>query len=312
VRSSELPRTLLEAIEPFLSHLRRERRMSENTALAYGGDLRALDAFLERRELSRELGALGKIELRAWMAELSQGRTARTLSRKLGSARALFRYLNRTGVLSENPAQSMKMPRLGRHLPLVVNPEVAARLVESPTETSNEAEALRDRAILELLYGSGLRVSELVGLDFEQLRIDVAQATVLGKGKKERIVPLGGPSIGALELYLARRDELAGSRGIDVRAVFVSCRGARLGVRRVQEMVQRYGALSAGRADLHPHALRHSCATHMLEGGADLRVIQDLLGHESVATTQRYTHVSLQHLSEVYDRAHPLGRLKAR
>jgi integrase/recombinase XerC len=165
---------------------------------------------------------------------------------------------------------------------------------------------------METLYGAGLRVSELCGLNLGDVDLsrDPGSVRVLGKGSKERVVPLGGEAAKAIRAWLARRDELGdpetGQR--DPRALFLSKRGARLGVRRVQTLVQRYGALGAGRADLHPHALRHTCATHLLDGGADLRAIQKMLGHASLATTQRYTHVSIDHLVKVYDAAHPLAR----
>ncbi len=174
----------------------------------------------------------------------------------------------------------------------------------------------RDRALLEMLYGSGLRVSELCGLDVGQLSIEEggsATVQVLGKGSKERVVPIGSHAVTALKKYLAKRDELAAGakgRAPDLRALFLSARGQRLAVRRVQEIVKKYGMLGAGRADLHPHALRHTFATHLLDGGADLRAIQKLLGHSSLATTQRYTHVSIDHLMKVYDKAHPLAHRK--
>jgi integrase/recombinase XerC len=175
-----------------------------------------------------------------------------------------------------------------------------------------DVEKLRDRAFLELLYGSGLRVSELAALNLEAVNLRACEVRVLGKGSKERIVPISGKALEALEAYLARRSELRHGRSgfQDAQALLLTRRGLRLGVRRIQTLVQRYGALGAGRPDLHPHALRHSCATHLLEGGADLRVIQELLGHSSLSTTQRYTHVSLDQLLTVYDKAHPLARAK--
>ena len=176
------------------------------------------------------------------------------------------------------------------------------RRVEGP-------KTLRDKAILELLYGSGLRVSELTSLDLDALDFESRQVHVSGKGKKERIVPLGGLCIDALHCYLSVRGALRHPKTgeQDAIAVFLGNYGGRIGARRVQELVQKYGALATGRADLHPHVLRHACATHLLEGGADLRAIQDLLGHETVATTQRYTHLSTKKLTEIYDRAHPLA-----
>ena len=168
---------------------------------------------------------------------------------------------------------------------------------------------MRDAALLEVLYGCGLRVSELVGMDIDHVAFEEEELRVLGKGNKERLVPLGSKARDAILVYLKERPTLRNERtgAQDTRALFLGRRGTRLGVRRVQTLVQRYGGLGAGRSDLHPHALRHSCATHLLEGGADLRAIQELLGHSSLATTQRYTHVSLDQLLSVYDRAHPLA-----
>jgi integrase/recombinase XerC len=168
----------------------------------------------------------------------------------------------------------------------------------------------RDRALLEVLYGAGLRVSEVTGLDFRDVSFSDASVRVLGKGRKERLVPLGTQARDALREYLAERPSLAHPRthAIDPAALFIGRLGRRVSPRWVQKLVQRYGALGTGRADLHPHALRHSCATHMLEGGADLRAIQEMLGHSSLSTTQRYTHLSLDGLLRVYDGAHPLSR----
>lgn len=180
--------------------------------------------------------------------------------------------------------------------------EAAEELMGMPAADSG-LRSLRDSALLELLYGCGLRVSELVSLDLDSVDLASERLHVHGKGKKQRIVPLGRYAVAALKEYLKER----GAQ--DTEALFLGARGGRLGVRRVQEMVQTYGAHATGRAGLHPHALRHACATHMLEGGADLRAIQDLLGHESVATTQRYTHLTTEQLTSVYDKAHPLARV---
>jgi integrase/recombinase XerC len=172
---------------------------------------------------------------------------------------------------------------------------------------------VRDRAVLELLYGSGLRVSELCALDVHSVDLAGASARVVGKGRKERIVPLGRACVAALSRWLEQRPRMVHPRTgtQDPRALLLTARGARLYVRAVQALVHRYGASGAGRADLHPHALRHTCATHMLDGGADLRAIQELLGHASLSTTQRYAHVSMEHLLRVYDAAHPLARARS-
>ncbi|WP_437667751.1 tyrosine recombinase XerC [Sorangium sp. So ce1182] len=251
--------------------------------------------------------------LRSWLGSLARTHAPASIARKVGAARALLRFLERRGEVDKNAAAQLALPKVRRPLPTFLDVDAAAEVMEIPgTDT---AEGLRDRAILETLYGAGLRVSELCGVDLAHVdrQRDKASVRVVGKGDKERIVPLGSHAVAAIERYLERRDELAdpttGAR--DPRALFLSRRGARIGVRRVQALVQRYGALGAGRADLHPHALRHTCATHLLDGGADLRAIQKVLGHASLATTQRYTHVSIDHLLKVYDAAHPMARKRS-
>lgn len=309
VPASEL-RALIARFAEYLTH---ERHCSPHTVLAYRRDLSGLSSFL-REQLGREpqLDDVTRLSLRAWLAGLAQHLVPASIARKLSSVRALYVFLGRTGRTRENPAALIQSPKLSRGLPLVLRPEAAGEVVEAPTSGAAGAEQLRDRALLELLYGSGLRVSELAALDLEHVSTRAAELRVIGKGKKERIVPISGKALEALQLYLPRRTELADPRtgDLDPKALLLTRRGKRLGVRRVQALVQRYGALGAGRPDLHPHALRHSFATHLLEGGADLRVIQELLGHSSLATTQRYTHVSLDQLLTVYDKAHPLARAK--
>ncbi len=298
-------------VERFGEHLSHERRASAHTVAAYGRDLAALASFVRERCRGRaELGDVDRMLLRTWLGELARVVSPPTIARKLASLRAFFAYLEREGIARENPAKLLSSPKLRRKLPTFVNASAAGEVMQAPLSTSAPvAERLRDAALLELLYGSGLRVSELCALDLDHLSLESGEVRVLGKGRKERIVPLGSKASAAIESYLAQRGELVNQRGSQhPRALFLGRRGTRLGVRRVQTLVQRYGALGAGRADLHPHALRHSCATHMLEGGADLRSIQELLGHSSLATTQRYTHVSLDQLFAVYDRAHPLAR----
>ncbi|WP_437315804.1 tyrosine recombinase XerC [Sorangium sp. So ce385] len=257
------------------------------------------------------VNGLDVLLLRSWLGSLARTHAPASIARKVGAARALLRYLERRGEVDKNAAAQLALPKVRRPLPTFLDVDAAAEVMEIPG--ADTAEGLRDRAILETLYGAGLRVSELCGLDLahvDRRPADRASVRVIGKGDKERIVPLGSHALAAIERYLERRDELTdpatGAR--DPRALFLSRRGARIGVRRVQALVQRYGALGAGRSDLHPHALRHTCATHLLDGGADLRAIQKLLGHASLATTQRYTHVSIDHLLKVYDAAHPMAR----
>jgi integrase/recombinase XerC len=201
-------------------------------------------------------------------------------------------------------------------LPRFLSAEAAAEVVITPLgqSTLTGVHRLRDAAALELLYGCGVRVSELVALDLADISLEGAELRVLGKGGKERIVPLGSKAADALGGYLAERGRLRHPKTghLDENALLLGRGGRRLTTRWIQKLVKRYGALGAGRPDLHPHALRHSCATHMLEGGADLRAIQEMLGHASLSTTQRYTHLSLDQLLSVYDRAHPLSKQKRR
>jgi integrase/recombinase XerC len=213
------------------------------------------------------------------------------------------------GILSRSPAEDIASPRMRRPLPTFLGVDTAKQVVESPDDTPS---GKRDRALLELLYGSGLRVSELGFLDMSH--VGAASVRVLGKGNKERVVPIGRKCAAALDVYLAARSRLAHPKTgeLDASALFVTGRGTRMRREDAYRIVRKYGILGAGRADLHPHALRHTCATHLLEGGADLRVIQEMLGHASLSTTQKYTHVSVEQLMRVYDGAHPLARAARR
>lgn len=301
------------SIERFADYLASEKRASPNTVRAYHRDLGQLAEFLrERLSRSVELADVNKLLLRAWLGELARTRSASSIARKLAAVRAFYADLERRGAVRENPASLLASPKIRRKMPTFLGVDAAAQVMSAPAEQPGrrEPEQLRDIVILELLYGSGLRVSELVGLELESVDTAQAEIRVLGKGNKERIVPLGGKALEALAEYLPRRAELRHPKtgAQDPAALLLGRRGRRLGVRWVQELVRRYGALGSGRPDLHPHALRHSCATHMLEGGADLRAIQEMLGHSSLSTTQRYTHLSLDQLMRVYDRAHPLAR----
>ena len=323
---------LASAIERFLRYLATERRAATLTTAAYGRDLGQLLEHVrtKRRERGDARPVAPKdidvLVLRGWLGELARTHASTSVARKIAAARALFRYLVRRGEVEKSPAAELSLPKTRRPLPTFLGVDAAKEVVESPAST--EAEDLRDRALLEMLYGSGLRVSELCGLDVGAIDLSGEHGSVHvhGKGGKERIVPIGSKAAAALGRYLARRAELgagavtspeaggrsrARGRPRDERALFLSTRGQRLAVRRVQEIVKKYGMLGAGRADLHPHALRHTFATHLLDGGADLRAIQKLLGHSSLGTTQRYTHVSIDHLMNVYDKAHPLARRQA-
>ncbi len=307
---------LEEAKAAFVTHLAGEKRASPNTVEAYGRDLDALLAFVAERKARR----LDVYVLRAWLGEIARGLKPTSVARKIASVRAFCRWMKRQGMIDGNPAAELGTPKLRRELPTFLSAEDAAAVMDVPApeitgaSRAHGAVAVRDRAFLELLYAGGLRVSEACNLDMGQLSLSDRTVRVMGKGRKERLVPIGGKAEAALREWLAVRDELTHPRTgkIDPHAVFVSTRGRRLGPRAAQLLVRRYGLASLGRSDLHPHALRHTCATHLLDGGADLRAIQEMLGHASLSTTQRYTHVSVAHLLKVYDAAHPLAKGKGR
>ncbi len=294
--------TLAEDIERYLVSLEHERRASPHTVAAYRRDLHELSRLVaERLGPTARSAEVDVVLLRAHLGKLARRVQAVTIARKLAAVRSFFKFLRRRGELADSPAAHLETPKVRRGLPTFVTVDQAKEIVESP---GDDAEGVRDRAILELLYGGGLRVSELAGLSPGDVSLAHGEARVRGKGDKERIVPIGPPAVAAVRAWLRRREELA--RG--GASLFVGKRGGPIGVRAIQRMVARQGALGAGRGDLHPHALRHSCATHLLEGGADLRAIQEILGHASLSTTQRYTHVTMDAILGAYERAHPLAR----
>lgn len=297
-------------IASFARYLESERRSSPRTVDTYVRTLNELRAFAEQERLPLDATKLRTAVLRAWLAALFSTCSSATLARKIATVRSFYRFLMRKRIARENPAAALKSPKVRRTLPRFLTVDEAFRVMEAPREDRARAEPLkkRDAAILELLYGSGLRVSELAGLRVTDVEPGARTVRVLGKGGKERVAPYGSAAERALAEYLAVRPALRkkdGSQHPD--ALFLGRFGTALTPRQVQNIVRRYGALGAGRGDLHPHALRHSCATHLLDAGADLRSIQELLGHASLSTTQRYTHVSVDRLMEVYDRAHPMA-----
>lgn len=316
-------RDLATLRQAFLVHLEAEKRSSPNTVAAYGRDLEALLAFVEERRGERAKRSdprpLDVYVLRAWLGELAKTCKPSSIARKLASVRAFCRWMKQKGHAAVNPAAELASPKVRRELPVFLSAEDAALVMEAPhadntgAKRAEEAVAMRDRAFLELLYAGGLRVSEACGLNLADLFREERAVRVMGKGRKERIVPIGRKAESALDQWLSVRHELASSRTqfLDPHAVFVSTRGRRFGPRAAQLVVRRYGLAGTGRTDLHPHALRHTCATHLLDGGADLRAIQEMLGHSSLSTTQRYTHVSVAHLLAVYDAAHPLASARS-
>jgi integrase/recombinase XerC len=294
-------RTLTEQIRAFCLHLETERNLSPHTLAAYGRDLQQFSSFVrnERGE-SATAGDVDHLLLRRYLAHLGKQARKSSQGRKLAAIRSFYRHLLRVGEVSRNPAELVATPRREQRLPFHLDIDQATSLMEAPSEEAKYG--LRDRAILETLYSSGLRVSELTGLDIGDLDLGSGMVRVMGKGGKERIVPLGSRAVRAVGEYLAGRGAPASG------PLFLNSRGERINRRGVTRIVDAHVLRIASFKRISPHTLRHTFATHMLEGGADLRAIQELLGHASLSTTQKYTHVSLDRLMEVYDRAHPKAR----
>ena len=289
-----------EAIEQFCSYLETERNASAHTVSAYRGDLGQFAAFLDAQGGGAP-EAVDHLVLRRYLAQLHQGLAKSSIGRKLSALRALFRYLQRQGRLEKNPAELVGTPKKEKRVPFHLNIDQVSALVGAPA--GSHGLPLRDRAVLETLYSCGIRVSELTGMNVGDLDLDGGLARVLGKGGKERIVPVGSCAAGALGAYLQER----GFPGAGAPLI-LNARGGRLTRRSVGRIVDAHMLLIAAMRKVSPHTLRHSFATHLLEGGADLRAIQELLGHASLSTTQKYTHVSIDRLMEVYDKAHPKAR----
>lgn len=290
------------AIERFIDHLRGERGASPHTVRAYGADLRQFDAFLSEASPTPDLGRVDHRMVRSFLARVSADVSRSTAARKLSSLRSFFDFLVLVGDLPANPARRVRMPRVPRKLPTFLSRD-EARILMDGQEEGGTALVRRDLAILELLYGSGVRVSELAALDVSDVASDSPLVRVLGKGRKERDVPLGAMARKAVQRYLTARDQLKPAAG--EAALLLNARGTRLSERSIRRVVKRAALLTPVLKDLHPHALRHSFATHLLEGGADLRAIQEMLGHSSLATTQRYTHLTVEQLMEIYESCHP-------
>jgi integrase/recombinase XerC len=285
-------------LDEFAAHLTGMERASVHTQRAYLSDLRQLAAFLGERGLT--LDAATRDDLRAFLAARFGANSSATLARKQASLRAFYQHRVRMGHIADSPARRLVFPQRRASLPNVVSVDDCFALLEAPS--ARTPAGLRDRCALELLYGAGLRVSELVGLDLADIQDDVLR--VRGKGGKERLVPLVSKARAALLGYLERR---AGLRPRD-GALLLNRRGGRLTARSVARHLARYAVIAGARRHVHPHALRHSFATHLLDMGADLRGIQELLGHASLSTTQRYTHVSAERLLQTYEDAHPRAK----
>jgi integrase/recombinase XerC len=302
------------AVRSFLTYLRIERRASPHTLRNYGQDLAQFLEFLRRD--GQPLGTphgVNPFTIRNFVARRTHhGDSKATRSRKLSAIRSLFRYLAREGRISCNPAEAVQGPKQDRKLPRVLTADDAKRLMEDRPQLRS----LRDQALLETLYSSGARVSELVNLNLDDLDLQEGVATVLGKGRKERIVPLGSHAVTAIHAYLQSLPHTvtftpAGSAKRQRTPLFLNRRGGRLTARSVERLVAKVARDLPNFPSITPHGLRHSFATHLLDAGVDLRAIQELLGHVSLSTTQRYTHVALDRIMEAYDKAHPRAHARA-
>jgi integrase/recombinase XerC len=293
------------AIEDFLGE-RARRNDSPHTLRNYGADLREfLEYFSPPGMEPPEFGGIDLLSLREWLAHLySREQKPATIRRKLASLRALFRFLSREHRIERDPARLLRLPKMPKTLPDVPNTEVTNALVDGASREDLERPfPARDRLLLELLYGCGLRISEAVGLNLEDFDRGERWVRVRGKGRKERQVPYGSKAAEALDLYMGVRQS-----EVEPHALFLNFRGRRLTDRGARNVVKFYATYVAGDSSIHPHTLRHAFATDLLSHGADLRAIQELLGHARLSTTQKYTHVSLVDLMRVYDNAHPKAK----
>jgi tyrosine recombinase XerC len=297
--------SIADVAEQFLRSVRAERDLSSNTLDAYASDLRQFEQWAARGRVTT-IDSIDRKVLRRYVAFLGQRRYARrTIARKTSAVRSMLKWAVLHDLIVANPAADVAVPKLDRPLPRILKPAEAAYLCELPP--LDDPQGIRDRAILELLYGSGLRVSELCGLDVPDADLKQRALTVTGKGRKQRKVPMSEPARGALAVYIdnARPSFLAAKENPpEPFALFLNQRAGRLRPRSVRAMLSKY-LRAEGAVPVSPHALRHSFATHLLDGGADLRSVQELLGHESLATTQIYTHVSTERLRRVYEQSHP-------
>jgi integrase/recombinase XerC len=286
-------------IDKFINYLKVEKNSSAHTIINYTVDLKAFEKFLGDKDII----AIDHLFLRKFLAEMrAKNYAKRTIARKLASLRSFFRFLYREGHIKTNPITAISTPKLDKKLPVVLDEGAIAKLLQCASR--DDVSGLRDRAILETIYSGGIRVSELVGLNLRNVDLIGEVVKVFGKGSKERMVPIGGPAVSALRKYIDKRDELKIKDG-HKDAVFLGKNGTRLRDRSVRRILDRYVKMCSVAEHISPHSLRHSFATHMLDRGADLRSVQELLGHANLSTTQIYTHVTTERLKAVYDKAHP-------
>lgn len=294
-----------DAIHGFLEKLRTERRLSPHTIAAYGRDLRELDAFM-RRERIAGFAALDSFHIRRFAAELHRkGQSPRSIARRLSAVRTFLAHQVELGVMRTNVAVHVQAPKPSRRLPRTLDADQVAQLLEL---SGDDDLTIRDRALFELCYSSGLRLAELVGIDLGDLDFGDRTVRVLGKGAKMRVVPVGSKAIEAVREWLLVRRAVAPP---DETALFVNQRGQRLSRRTIQARLKQWSQRQGTPVSVHPHMLRHSFASHLLESSGDLRAVQELLGHASISTTQVYTHLDFQHLASIYDKAHPRARRRS-
>ncbi len=292
-----------KAVEDFLRHLR-ERNASPHTVKAYSGDLASFTAYAG----SRGWKQIDHIAIRGFLSQLyEKGLSKTSVARSLAAVRSLYRWLAREGVVEHNPAKLVATPKLPKKLPRVPTIEEMNSVLDGQMpETAAFPE--RDRLMLELLYGCGIRNSELIGINLDDIRLSAEAILIRGKGKKERYVPFGASVKSALAAYRPARQALLAERRQNTAALLVNQRGGRLTTRSVGRIIKKIAVAKGLSPDVHPHTLRHAFGTHLLEEGADLRAIQELLGHERLATTQRYTQLSMKHVLQVYDQTHPRAK----
>jgi integrase/recombinase XerC len=306
-----------DQIGVFIAYLRDQKGYSQHTIRNYRIDLTQFSEFLVSREAlpdgqeaDQDMEAIDALVIREYLGSLF-GRFARsTIARKLSAVRSFFLFLEKKGIVMTNPAGDIATPKLGKYIPVYLPVDDVFRLLERPDR--KKPLGLRDLAILEVLYSCGIRVSELEALDISGVDFEERLVTVIGKGDRERIVPIGRIALKAVRNYLEATRNLRKGDGNDSQdgPLFINFRGGRLSGRSIARIIKRYAAESGLSPEISPHSMRHTFATHLLDGGADLRSVQELLGHASLSTTQRYTHVSLDRLMEVYDKAHPRSRQK--
>lgn len=287
----------LHEADAFLGYLEAERNASKHTLANYSVDLREFDEFIA----CKDLGKIDYLDIRRFLAHLKKnGYSKSSIARKLACVRSFFRYLVREDKVETNPAVSVSTPKQGRKLPKYLHPDEVGQLLDAPA--GSDEMSLRDKAIMELLYSSGLRVSELAGMNIEDVDVFNEVVRLRGKGRKERIVPIGSVALNAMQNYL---NERGGGKKVEDKAFFLNKSKTRLTDRSVRRILNKYVKQVGLGKHVSPHMLRHSFATHMLDAGADLRSVQELLGHENLSTTQIYTHVTAKRLKEVYNKAHP-------